>query len=101
MGWRAPRKAFARSMTVFFNAIRRRFSNSPFQSQKHASSPDRRGRLKKSRPKNGFIFALACLGGLGAGLGFIREAMDRVFPTTGQVKKGTQHSLRCCGPVGR
>ena len=45
--------------------------------------------FKKSTPKNGVIFALACLGGLGlgAGLGFIREVMDRVFRTTGQVEK--------------
>jgi succinoglycan biosynthesis transport protein ExoP len=44
--------------------------------------------LGKSGPKAELILALMCIGGigLGAGVGFIREAMDRVFRTTGQVE---------------
>jgi polysaccharide biosynthesis transport protein len=44
--------------------------------------------LSKSGPKTQLILALACFGGigLGAAAGFIREAMDRVFRTTGQVE---------------
>jgi polysaccharide biosynthesis transport protein len=42
----------------------------------------------KSGPKPVLILALACFGGigLGTGIGFIREVMDRVFRTTGQVE---------------
>ena len=44
--------------------------------------------LSKSGPKTKLILALACFGGIGLGVvaGFIREAMDRVFRTTGQVQ---------------
>jgi polysaccharide biosynthesis transport protein len=44
--------------------------------------------LEKSRPKTVLVFALVCIGGigLGAGVGFIREVMDRVFRTTNQVE---------------
>ena len=44
--------------------------------------------LGKSGPKTQLILALACFGGigLGAAAGFIREVMDRVFRTTGQVE---------------
>jgi polysaccharide biosynthesis transport protein len=44
--------------------------------------------LAKSGPRAELILALACFGGigLGAGVGFIREVMDRVFRTTGQVE---------------
>jgi polysaccharide biosynthesis transport protein len=44
--------------------------------------------LGKSGPKSALILALACFGGigLGAAAGFIREVMDRVFRTTGQVE---------------
>jgi polysaccharide biosynthesis transport protein len=44
--------------------------------------------LGKSGPKTELILALACFGGigLGAAAGFIREVMDRVFRTTGQVE---------------
>src|SRR5215472_11710412 len=44
--------------------------------------------LSKSGPKTNLILALACFGGIGLGVaaGFIREAMDRVFRTTGQVE---------------
>ena len=44
--------------------------------------------LGKSGPKTELILALACMGGigLGAAAGFIREVMDRVFRTTGQVE---------------
>jgi polysaccharide biosynthesis transport protein len=44
--------------------------------------------LGKSRPKTMLVLALACIGGigLGTGVGFIRELMDRVFRTTGQVE---------------
>jgi succinoglycan biosynthesis transport protein ExoP len=44
--------------------------------------------LSKSGPKTRLILALACFGGiaLGAAAGFIREVMDRVFRTTGQVE---------------
>jgi succinoglycan biosynthesis transport protein ExoP len=44
--------------------------------------------FSKSGPKTPLILALACLGGigLGAAAGFVREAMDRVFRTTGQVE---------------
>jgi len=43
---------------------------------------------EKSRPKTMFVLALACIGGIGvgAGVGFVREVMDRVFRTTGQVE---------------
>ena len=43
---------------------------------------------KKSKPKTTIILALALLGGvgLGAGLGFFREMMDRVFRTPGQIE---------------
>src|SRR5215469_7078089 len=45
--------------------------------------------FEKRSPKSGLILAMACLGGLGvgAGLGFIREVMDRVFRTARQVEK--------------
>jgi succinoglycan biosynthesis transport protein ExoP len=41
-----------------------------------------------SGPKPVLILTLACIGGigLGAGIGFIREVMDRVFRTPGQVE---------------
>jgi succinoglycan biosynthesis transport protein ExoP len=44
--------------------------------------------LQKSRPKTLLVVALVCIGGisLGAGVGLIREAMDRVFRTTNQVE---------------
>src|SRR5215469_6964278 len=44
--------------------------------------------LSESGPKTKLILALACFGGIGLGVaaGFIREAMDRVFRTTGQVQ---------------
>jgi succinoglycan biosynthesis transport protein ExoP len=44
--------------------------------------------LAKSGPKMELILALMCFGGigLGAAVGFIREVMDRVFRTTGQVE---------------
>jgi polysaccharide biosynthesis transport protein len=44
--------------------------------------------LSKSGPKTPLILALACFGGiaLGAAAGFVREVMDRVFRTTGQVE---------------
>lgn len=44
--------------------------------------------LTKSSPKSRLILALACVGGLGVGvgLGFIREAMDRVFRTSEQLE---------------
>jgi polysaccharide biosynthesis transport protein len=44
--------------------------------------------LAKSRPKTMLIFALVFIGGigLGTGVGFVREVMDRVFRTTGQVE---------------
>jgi polysaccharide biosynthesis transport protein len=44
--------------------------------------------LGKSGPKTQLILALACFGGigLGAAAGFVREVMDRVFRTTGQVE---------------
>jgi polysaccharide biosynthesis transport protein len=44
--------------------------------------------LSKSGPKTQLILALACFGGIGFGVaaGFIREAMDRVFRTTGQLE---------------
>jgi polysaccharide biosynthesis transport protein len=46
--------------------------------------------LSKSGPKTKLILALVCFGGIGLGVaaGFIREAMDRVFRTTGQVETG-------------
>jgi succinoglycan biosynthesis transport protein ExoP len=44
--------------------------------------------LEKSAPKTELILAMSCMGGLGLGvaLGFVREAMDRVFRTTEQVE---------------
>jgi polysaccharide biosynthesis transport protein len=44
--------------------------------------------LEKSRPKTMLVLALVCIGGIGvgAGVGFIREVVDRVFRTTGQVE---------------
>jgi polysaccharide biosynthesis transport protein len=44
--------------------------------------------LEKSRPKTVLVAALVFIGGigLGAGVGFIREVMDRVFRTTSQVE---------------
>jgi polysaccharide biosynthesis transport protein len=44
--------------------------------------------LEKSRPKTVLVLALVCIGGIGfgAGVGFIREVMDRVFRTTSQVE---------------
>jgi polysaccharide biosynthesis transport protein len=44
--------------------------------------------LSKSGPTTNLILVLACFGGIGLGVaaGFIREAMDRVFRTTGQVE---------------
>ena len=43
---------------------------------------------KKSKPKTVLILALALFGGIGfgAGLGFLREIMDRVFRTPGQIE---------------
>jgi succinoglycan biosynthesis transport protein ExoP len=42
----------------------------------------------KSKPKSGLILALGLLGGiaLGAGLGFLRDIMDRVFRTSAQIE---------------
>jgi polysaccharide biosynthesis transport protein len=46
----------------------------------------------KSKPKGMLILALGLLGGLafGAGIGFLREMMDRVFRTTEQVERQLQ-----------
>jgi len=46
----------------------------------------------KSKPKTGLILAMAMLGGiaLGAGFGFLRDIMDRVFRTSAQLEAALQ-----------